>query len=86
MSTQQPLGKIRNIGEKTSGWLREVGVTSEEDLHRLGSVEVYKRLKARFPDKVTLNALWGLEAALLGISYLQLTDDIKAALRAQLDE
>jgi hypothetical protein len=35
---------------------------------------------------VTLNALWGLEAALLGISYLQLTEDMKTALRAQLDE
>jgi DNA transformation protein len=76
--------KLINVGPKTIGWLHEVGVHSREDLERLGSVEVYKRMKELHPDKVTLNALWGLEAALLNMSYTMLPQEVNDELLKQL--
>lgn len=69
----------------TNGWLQDVGIETVEDLEALGAVEAYIRLKTAFPDKVTLNALWGLQGALLGIPWNQLPDDMKDDLRQQVE-
>ena len=79
------MAKLNNIGPKTRAWLYAIGIETEDDIRALGSVEVYRRLKARFPDRVSLNALWGLEAMLLGIKWTQLTDDMKTTLLAGLE-
>ncbi len=79
------LRSLKGIGPKTAVWLEAVGITTAEALAELGSVEAYRRLKASRPRDVTLNALYGLEAALMGISWLELPDDIKAALRRQVE-
>jgi DNA transformation protein len=78
--------KLKNIGPKTREWLHDIGIHTREDVERLGSVEVYRRLKASRPHQVSLNALWGLEAALLNIRWDMLPDDVKAELLRQLSE
>jgi DNA transformation protein len=75
---------MKNMGEKTQEWLAEIGVHSLENVEALGVIEVYRRLKERFPEKVTLNALWGLQAAVMDIHYLQLPPEVKAALLEEL--
>ena len=60
------LTTLKNVGPKTIGWLQVVGIESVEDLEDMGAAEAYIRLKTAFPDKVTLNALWGLQGALAG--------------------
>lgn len=77
---------MKNLGPKSSEWLASVGVHTLEDVARLGVVETYKRVKAAFPEKVTLNMLWGLQAALLGIPWNELPPDIKRELRKQVEE
>jgi DNA transformation protein and related proteins len=77
---------IKNIGPKTTAWLHEVGIHTLEEIEALGAVEVYKRLKAAFPHKVSLNALYGLQAAILNIHWNDLPPDMKADLRAQVEE
>ena len=77
------LTSLANVGPKTIGWLKDVGIETVEDLEALGVVEAYVRLKTAFPDKVTLNALWGLQGALLGIPWNQLPEDMKDDLRQQ---
>ncbi|TMV51512.1 TfoX/Sxy family protein [Paenibacillus mesophilus] len=72
---------LKNIGAKTEPWLREIGVHGLEDLNRIGSVEAYKRLKSRYPDKINLNALYALEAALWNIHWLELAPEFKEQLR-----
>ena len=76
--------RIKNLGPKTTAWLHDIGIETEDDLRRAGSVEAYRRLKARFPDQVTLNALWGLESALLGIHWQALPAEIKEILLREL--
>jgi DNA transformation protein len=77
---------LRNLGPKTSGWLRDVGIVTMEDLEALGAAAAYVRLKAAFPHKVSLNALWGLQGALLGIRWNQLPETMKADLLAEVEE
>jgi DNA transformation protein len=77
---------VKNLGPKSSEWLASVGVHSLDDVAKLGVVETYKRVKAAYPEKVTLNMLWGLQAALLGIRWDELPSDIKQELRRQVGE
>jgi len=82
MPTASPL---KNIGPKTMAWLSEIDIHSLEDLEAVGAVEAYKRLKALYPHKVSLNALWGLQGALLNLHWNMLPPEMKAELRAQVE-
>ena len=77
---------MKNLGPKSSEWLASIGVHSLDDIARIGVVETYKRVKAAYPEKVTLNMLWGLQAALLDIPWNELPPDIKAKLRNEAGE
>jgi len=74
---------MKNIGPRSSEWLASIGVHTLDDVARLGVVETYKRVKAAYPDKVSLNMLYGLQAALLDISWNELPQDIKDQLRKE---
>ncbi len=74
---------MKNIGPKSNEWLASVGVNTLEDIARLGVVETYKRVKAAYPDKVSLNMLYGLQAALLELPINQLPQDIRDQLKRE---
>lgn len=82
MSTDDTL---KNIGPKTREWLASVGIHTLTDVEALGAVEAYLRLKAAFPERVSLNALWGLQGALMGIAWNQIPEDIKQDLLEQVN-
>jgi DNA transformation protein len=77
---------MKNLGPKSSEWLASIGVHTLDDVVALGVVETYKRVKAAYPEKVSLNLLYGLQAALLDISWNELPPDIKAELKRQVDQ
>lgn len=77
---------MKNMGPKSREWLASVGVHTLDDVANLGVVETYKRVKTAYPEKVTLNMLWGLQAALLGIRWDELPPDIKSELKRQVEE
>jgi len=77
---------MRNIGPKSSEWLASVGIHTLEDVAKLGVVETYLRVKAAYPEKVSLNMLYGLQAALLDIPWSELPQDIKNELKRQVGE
>lgn len=77
---------MKNLGPKSSEWLASIGVHTLDDVARLGVVETYKRVKAAYPEKVTLNMLWGLQAALFDIPWSELPTDMKQELRRHVDE
>lgn len=77
---------MKRMGPKTSEWLASVGIHTLDDVARLGVVETYKRVRAAHPDKVSLNLLWGLQAALLEIPWKELPQDIKEQLRRQVED
>jgi hypothetical protein len=77
---------MKNIGPKSSEWLASIGIHTLDDVAAIGVVETYKRVKVAYPDKVTLNMLWGLQAALLDIPWNELPSDIKEELKRQVGE
>jgi TfoX-like protein len=76
-----PLSSLKNLGPKTQSWLHEVGIHTLEDIGALGAVEAYKRIKIAFPDRVSLNALYALQATLLNIHWNALPPDMKEDLK-----
>jgi|SRR5215213_4716533 DNA transformation protein len=74
---------LPGIGPVTQGWLREIGIHTVGELRSMGSVEAYRRLKFMLPRRVSLNALYALEAALRGCHWLDLPQDVKTALQQQ---
>ena len=79
---------IKNMGPRSSEWLDSVGIHTLDDVAELGVVETYRRVKAAYPDKVSLNLLWGLQAALLDLpcAARELPPDIKEELRKQVEK
>ena len=77
---------MKNMGPKSSAWLASVGVYTLDDVVKLGVVETYKRVKTAYPEKVSLNLLYGLQAALLDLPWNELPADIKAELKRQVEQ
>ena len=76
---------MKNIGPVSSQWLGEVGIYTITDLKKAGSITTYKILKERYSKKVSLNLLWGLEAAIRNIDWRELTETDKEKLKKKLE-
>lgn len=76
---------MKNVGLKSREWLASVGIHTLDDVAKLGVVETYKRVKAAYPENVSLNLLYGLQAALLDLPWNELPPDIKAELKRQVE-
>ena len=79
------VNELKNLGGTTTIRLHQIGIYDMDDIERIGVVEVYRRLKQAYPDKVTLNALWGLQGALLNLPYNKIPQSMKDELLAQLN-
>ena len=60
--TQTNTLKMRNIGPKSSAWLRQVGLRTQEDIATAGPVDAFMRVK-RAGFRPSLNLLYALEGA-----------------------
>jgi DNA transformation protein and related proteins len=78
--------ELSNIGPTTTSWLETIGVKTLEDIEELGVIEVYQRLKLAYPEKVSLNALWALQGAVLNILWNQLPESMKEDLKQRLQK
>lgn len=76
---------LRNLGPRSVDLLAEVGITTVEQLHELGSVEAYRRLRFAFGKRVSLNMLWAMEAGLRDMHWKYLTPADKEKLLNALD-
>ena len=71
--------KLRNIGPKSSAWLRQVGLRTREDLAEAGPVEAFMRIK-RAGFKPTLNLLYSIEGALHDCHWQDVAPERRAEL------
>ena len=76
---------MKNIGPKSKQWLADVGIHTIDDVVELGVVATYKRVKAAYPEKVSLNLLYALQAALLDLPWNELPPDMKEELKQQVE-
>lgn len=75
------ISEMRNLGPVTERQLADVGIETSEQLIEIGSVEAYQRLKFR-SGRVSLNALYAMEAAILDVHWQHLDCSTKARLKA----
>lgn len=85
MSRNRNLTDLKNIGKKIAGRLNEVGVLSEDDLRRVGSVSAHRMIKERYPDETlpVCYYLYSFEGALTDKHWDEIGEDRKEQLRAQ---
>ncbi|HNU06536.1 MAG TPA: TfoX/Sxy family protein [Pyrinomonadaceae bacterium] len=80
-----PISELANLGPKSEAWLNEIGIFSKADIERVGSVGIYRLLRARgLP--ASLNLVYAIEAMLIGEHWTRLPANQKAELRATIRE
>lgn len=78
------LRDLRNLGPASERMLVAAGITTPDELDRLGSLEAYRRAIAAGGHR-SLNFLWSLDAALLDVDWRDLPADRKSLLRRQVE-
>ena len=74
------LTKLPNIAAKLEGQLAEVGITTEDELRRVGSREAWLRILSRDPSACIMR-LSSLEGAIQGVRWHHLDDETKKSLK-----
>ena len=80
------ISDLRGLGPKTAERLSLVGIDSVRQLEQLGAVGAYRILSEAFPKWTSLNALWGIQAALMELDWRQLPEEIKQQLLNELED
>lgn len=77
-----------NIGSILAGKLESIGITSLEEIKRIGSKDILSRLASKDRNGVCLLMLYALEGAAQGIRWHGLSqerkDELKAFYRAEI--
>lgn len=76
------IGSLLDLGPRSEEWLTAVGITTYEDLERLGSVQAYLRVREARPT-ASANLLYALEGALLDVRWDLLPRDLRDRLRRE---
>ena len=79
------LTEMKNIGRAMQQKLNAANIDSAEELIRLGSREVFLRLKAIYPE-VCLVHLYALQGAIDNVSVEELPQETRAELKAFSDK
>ena len=74
------LKKLPNIAEKLEAQLADVGITTVDELKKIGSREAWLRILARDPSACIMR-LSALEGAIQGIRWHYLDNETKASLK-----
>lgn len=80
------ISELRNLGPRSAEWLRSVGIETIEVLLEIGVAEAYLRAKDAYPDQVSLNLLYGLQAGIMDIDWRMLPEKMKRELREEIGE
>ena len=74
------LTQMPNIGKTLAERLKDAGISSADELKKIGSKVAFMRLKLHDPDSC-LNKLFALEGAVQGIRWHNLSAESKAELK-----
>lgn len=76
------LDGLRNLGPRSTAWLRAAGIRSREDIRRLGVIEVCRRVHAAGHPLSVLLA-YALEGALADCHWNEIPAETRRALRGE---
>jgi DNA transformation protein and related proteins len=81
----QALAALPGLGPKSQQMLARAGISTVEQLQQLGAVAAYVQTK-RANTNVSLNLLWGLQAALTGLPWQQVAREQRTSLLLAVEE
>lgn len=81
MAKESELTQLPNIGKVVAEKLKEVGIDTPEELRKVGAEQAFIRLQT-IDDGACLCMLQGLEGAVQGIRWHNLSPERKAELKA----
>ncbi len=79
------IAQLPNLGPASEKWLNEVGLFTLKDLERVGSVEAFLLVEEE-GGRPSLNLLWAIEGALQDMPWEMIPPEVKAELKAELEE
>ncbi len=79
------LDQLLNIGPVSAAWLEQAGIRTESQLRNVGSAVAFLQVQHHVDSSVSLNLLWALEGAILGIHWTKISAEQKRKLKADLD-
>ncbi len=84
----RPVEELPNLGPVMARRLREIGIVTDDDLRCSGALRAFAALRTKTRRGLSLNALYAMEAALLGLHWRDLPPERNAELRiaAALDD
>lgn len=81
-----PLREVVNFGPATLPELAAIGITTVDQIERLGAEEVCRRWVERFPERLNVNAVVGVVATLEGVPWTRVSAGGRAAARRIVDD
>ena len=75
------LTDLPNISKVIASDLQKAGISTVEELRRLGSKDAFVRIQLHSDSGACLNKLCALEGAIQGIRWHLLSDEVKADLK-----
>lgn len=79
------IDQLPNLGPKSKAMLSAAGITSIDQLRRLGAVEAFARVKMSNA-KASLNLLWALEGAVTGLHWQEVAREHRTSLLLALEQ
>ncbi|WP_205854970.1 TfoX/Sxy family protein [Piscinibacter defluvii] len=77
--------ELPNLGPKSRVMLQQAGITTFAQLHNLGAVAAFSRVR-RSGANATLNLLWALEGALTGLPWQAVAREHRTSLLLALEQ
>ncbi|WP_027328575.1 TfoX/Sxy family protein [Marinimicrobium agarilyticum] len=84
-ASHSELLQLKNLGMATVNILQAIGINNYNELREIGSVEAYRRIKAR-DINVSKVMLYALEGALMDVHWNDLPPDLKQQLVADAEQ
>ena len=81
-----PLDRIVNFGPVTLPEFAAIGITTVDQIERLGAEEVCRRYVERFPARLNVNAVIGVVATLEGVPWTRISPGGKGLARRIVDD
>ena len=71
---------LKNIGPSLEAQLREVGITTPEELQKIGTKQAWLQIQ-QIDKSACINRLYALEGAIMGVHRYDLPEAVKEDLR-----
>jgi DNA transformation protein len=80
------LEDLPNIGKVLADRLRVAGITTPEQLHKLGDAAAFRRIRNELPEDACTHTRLALAGAVQGVRWHSLDADVRARLKQEAHE